>query len=705
MHAQNTNSLFLSFLRDSEEFIKALNRSLLTLEQKPGDRAQIETLFRNAHSLKSEADYLNQTEITAEAHRLESAIQQIRDHAKVPDRALFDSFFTSVDKIQEMLGQLRQYHSTKAELAGSPDSSSARNSASNSDTNSAGAGLLNRGSGSRGSSSTPQELQHSDLTYQQSGRETKAAPEGAIEVSTEKGQKKALEKEVEAKPLIPRLSDFEKSLLRESRIRDERFFRIYIELAEHSELPYAKAYLILSNLEQLLQVVHSEPNFGAADEMEDQDEFRRLIFFCTGSVTEKEIYRAVNIDQVQKISISPLDYKSVLGESHPQKEDSGEFSSELQVHINGRDLDELNGYVDELKIRAHRLKRELVKKAGSVKDHVSLLTRIVDDLESFTHRISLVKLDDALQPHYRLVRDLARSLDKEVALQLEHCDITLDRRAAELISEILVHLVRNAVSHGIEPPAERSSKGKAAGGKITITAAKKGDQISITISDDGAGIDEKALKRRAVDAGIDVSRILGSAVEDELLAYLVYPGLSTLPEADSRAGRGYGLDLVYQKLQEFEGGKIEVYTQQDQGTSFVMTLPSGFSILSLLVVRHENILVAVPAKYVESQEALQPESFSCGERGELQWNELPVFNPEGQLFYTGSVPTQKEGIVISYLKHRILLLVDEILFKKEVAEESITLYIAGSPHLHRMDLYNAESELFYLSPSIAVTRI
>ncbi|MFW6209110.1 MAG: chemotaxis protein CheA, partial [Spirochaetota bacterium] len=136
---------------------------------------------------------------------------------------------------------------------------------------------------------------------------------------------------------------------------------------------------------------------------------------------------------------------------------------------------------------------------------------------------------------------------------------------------------------------------------------------------------------------------------------------------------------------------------------FVMTLPSGFSILSLLVVRHENSLVAVPAKYVESQEELQSGSFSSGENGELRWNDLPVFNPEGQLFFTGSIPVQKEGIILSYLKRRIVLIVDEVLFKKEVAEESITLYIAGSPHLHKMSLYNAESELYYLSPSIAVT--
>ena len=643
MVKDNQNSLFYSFLRDSESFIKGLNRSLLALEQNPRDPNHIDELFRNAHSLKSEADYLNQTEIAAEAHQIESAIQNIRDHSEAPNRRQFDAFFSSVDKVQEMLGQLRQHR------------------------------MHDKGH----SKDNARDATRNDF-HHQAAPAAGHSPEGSQE------------------PFMPMLSDFEKSLLRESRKREERFFRVYVELSDQSELPYAKAYLILSNLEQLVQVVHSEPQFGAAAEDEDQKRFLQLMFFCTGNLPESELYRAVNIDQIKKISISPLDYKSVLGEQ-VQKGDSLEFKDELQVHINGSDIDELNGYVDELKIRAHRLKRELSANVGKESEHLSLFTRLVDDLEAFTHRISLVQLDDALQPHYRLVRDLASSLDKEVELHLEHCSITLDRRAAELISEILVHLVRNAVSHGIEKPVERAQKGKASMGRITIAAEKEDEQIRITVADDGAGIDEDGLKQQARKAGIEADS------NDELLSYLVHPGLSTISEADSRAGRGYGLDLVYQKLQEFEGGKLEVASHPGLGTSFIMTLPAGFSILSLLVIRYENKLVAIPAKYVDSQIELKSGSFSSGKNGELYWNEFPVFNPEGQLFYTDTYPPQSLGVVISYLKYKVLVLVDEILFQKEVAEESITLYIAGSPHLHKMSLYNTESELYYLSPSIAVS--
>lgn len=652
MVKDNQDTLFHSFLRDSESFIKGLNRSLLALEQNPRDHTHIDELFRNAHSLKSEADYLNQTEIAAEAHQIESAIQNIRDHSEVPNRRQFDAFFSSVDKVQEMLGQLRQHR------------------------------MQGKGRGKEAA----QDTTRNEL-YDTAEPDSEKRPKGL----------KGLQE-----PLMPTLSDFEKSLLRESRKREERFFRVYVELSDQAELPYAKAYLIMSNLEQLVQVIHSEPQFGAAAENEDPNRFLRLMFFCTGNLPESELYRAVNIDQIKKISIAPLDYKSVLGEQI-QKTGSLEFTNELQVHINGGDLDELNGYVDELKIRAHRLKRELSAHFGKESSHLSLFTRLVDDLEAFTHRISLVQLDDALQPHYRLVRDLASSLDKEVELHLERCNITLDRRAAELISEILVHLVRNAVSHGIEKPVERAQKGKASMGRITIAAEKEDDQIRITVADDGAGIDEEGLKQQARKAGIEADSNDGDAPRGELLSYLVYPGLSILSEADSRAGRGYGLDLVYQKLQEFEGGALEVASHPGLGTSFIMTLPAGFSILSLLVIRYENKLVALPAKYVDSQIELKNGTFSSGKNGELYWNELPVFNPEGRLFYTDTYPPQSLGLIISYLNYKVLVLVDEILFHKEVAEESITLYIAGSPHLHRMSMYNTESELYYLSPSIAVT--
>ncbi len=670
MQDTSKNSLFYSFLRDSEGFIKQLNKSLLALEQDPKDRSLINTLFRNAHSLKSEADYLNQSEIAAEAHQIENEIQKLRDSSDSPSPSQFDLFFSSVDRVQEMLSQLKQ-HTAHSTLQGSAETpvSAEKETGSKGENSSSGdvhKGLLYRGSGER------------------SGVETHTTSDTEL--------------------LFPKLSNFEKSLVRESRIREERFFRIHIELSETTELPYAKAYLILSNLEQLVQVVRSEPEFGAGVDTGNPKRYLHLLFLCTGNISENVLYRAVNIDQVQEINIAQLDYKSVLGEN-VQQEEPAEFSSELQVHIDGHDLDELNGYVDELKIRTHRLERELAPKNGPVPQNISLLTKIVDDLEAFTHRISLVKLEDALQPHYRLVRDHARALDKEVELHLDRCDITLDRRAAELISDILVHLVRNAVTHGIEMPVERAHKGKDATGNITIIAEKFEESIRITVHDDGAGIDKTELMQRAQEAGIDSTDIDTSEFENELLAYLVYPGLSTLPEADQQAGRGYGLDLVYQKLKDFEGGELEVYSEADAGTSFVITFPSGFSILSLQVVRYENSLVAVPAKYVESEVEIEEGTFSAGENGELLWNELTVFSPQGQLFYTDSRPPQQQGIIVSYLKHKVIVLVNEVLFKKEVAEESITLYIAGSPHLHKMSLYNAESELYYLSPSIAASGI
>ncbi|MDY7029424.1 MAG: ATP-binding protein, partial [Spirochaetota bacterium] len=424
--------------------------------------------------------------------------------------------------------------------------------------------------------------------------------------------------------------------------------------------------------------------------------------YCTGDVREAEIYKAVNVDQVKRIGISPLEYRSIL--EGPKKEGSSEeYQPAFNVQIDGGALDDLNSYVDELKIRSHRLKRDLSGGTDEIKRQLIILTDLVDDLEKFARRISLVQLSEILQHHRRLVRDQARKLDKDVQLVLKNCDITVDRRAAELLSEMVVHLLRNAVVHGIESPVERARKNKQIKGTITIEASMKDGQLQVSVEDDGAGIDQEKIRRVAYEKGVKIKDTGESDEMSLLMSYLVYPGVSTHGDADAQAGRGFGLDIVYQKVQQFEGGSISVRTKPGLGTTFSIRLPSGFSIIPLLVVRYKQKMYALPAKYIEREITDLAGTFSAGESGEMLWNGMNVFTPEGRLFYTDTPPEQPIGIEVSYLKKKALILVDEILFRKEVPEDSMTLYIAGSPNVHKMDLYGVPSDFYYLSPSMVAT--
>jgi len=645
MKAKTQSSLFHNFLQDSEVFIRELNKDLLDFEKHPKSSELMERVFRTAHSLKSEADYLDQNEIADEAHRIETALEKIQSSHGYPVQDQFDSFFLCIDKIQEMLELLKTQYS------------------------------LEKTSAKRGSL-LENAAQVKDLTEEK-------RTEG-------KGSSR----------LAPHFSDFEKILLRESMRRDEKFIRVSVEMEKDTVMPYAKAYLILSNLEQLMQVVHTQPAFTTEPESrESLNEFVEPVFYCTGNVDEGRIYRAVNVDQVKSIRISPLEYRSIL--EGPKKEGiSEEYQPNFTVQIDGGALDDLNSYVDELKIRANRLKRDLKHSGEEVKKQIGILTNLIDDLEKFARKISLVQLSEIMQHHQRLVRDQARKLDKDVQLVLKDCEITVDRRAAELLSEMVVHLLRNAIVHGIETPVNRARKNKPIKGTITIEASMKDGRLRVSVHDDGAGIDEERVKKSAYEKGI---RIIQSTEADEmtrLLSYLVYPGLTTQPDADAQAGRGYGLDIVYKKVQQFEGGDLHVASVEGEGTTFTITLPSGFSIIPLLIVRYRDKMYAIPSKYIERKIEGVEQNFTPGDDGGLLWADMNVFTPEGRLYYTDKAPEQHIGIEVSYLRTKGLILFDEVLFRKEIPEDSMTLYIAGSPYVHKMDLYGVPSDFYYLSPAL-----
>ncbi len=647
MNEEQKGSLFTTFLQDSELFIREFNRDLIELEKQPRSVDLMNRLFRTAHSLKSEADYLDLPEIAQEAHRIETALESIKSTHSYPIREQFDEFFVCIDRIQEMIELLRNQYSMKK--------------------------AVSRSSSLLGHAARVKTVAEKETPVKQSQR------------------------------LSPHFNEFEKVLLRESMERNEKFFRVGVEMDEDTSMPYAKAYLILSNLEQRVQVVHTQPDFsGDAAQTENRSLFLEPVFYCTGDVREAEIYQAVNVDQVKRIGISPLEYRSIL--EGPKKEGSSEeYQPTFNVQIDGGALDDLNSSVDELKIRAHRLKRDLGSGTDDIKRQLIILTDLVDDLEKFARKISLVQLSEILQHHRRLVRDQARKMDKDVQLVLKNCDITVDRRAAELISEMVVHLLRNAVVHGIENPVERARKNKQIKGTVTIEASMKNGQLQVRVGDDGAGIDQEKIRRVAYEKGVKIKE--NSELDDmsRLISYLVYPGVSTHGDADAQAGRGFGLDIVYQKVQQFEGGSLSVSTKPDEGTAFTIRLPSGFSIIPLLVTRYKQKMYALPAKYIEREIGELTGTYSAGESGEMLWNGMNVFTPEGRLFYTDTPPEQSIGIELAYLKKKALVLVDEILFRKEVPEDSMTLYIAGSPNVHKMDLYGVPSDFYYLSPSMVAT--
>ncbi len=494
----------------------------------------------------------------------------------------------------------------------------------------------------------------------------------------------------------PQLSEFEKLLLIESKERGEKFYRLIFELEDSAPLKYPKAYLLISNLEQKVNVIRTIPSFGEGDD----ELYGKMSIYFTCSINESEIYDSVNIDQVQSIKLVPLLYESFLDETDLNPVVKIPDSNELPVKISITRLDQFSNYVDELKIQIYRLKR-MRNSTGQRKDEnfnlqIDSLSELTSGLEQIVKDISMITLEDSFSSMGRYIRDLAKELGKEAVLELEGCDIKVERRAGEIISDIILHIIRNSVDHGLENSEIRTSLGKTSFGNIKITADRVDDKLNITISDDGRGVDTDRIREIAQFKGL----VKDGEKELDLLTILTHPGISTRDNADTISGRGIGLDIVNQKIMQFENGEMKIQTSKDEGTTISLSIPGGFTLSTFQLVRCGSIVLAIPDKSIESTIQTDRGFYDSNDEGFLFFNGNPVFSIEGRSLSTDKTPGEEYGLILKNLDSTGIFLVDEILFKKDIAEERLTLLIEENQYLYKVSTNNIHADFMYLNPAI-----
>jgi len=226
-------------------------------------------------------------------------------------------------------------------------------------------------------------------------------------------------------------------------------------------------------------------------------------------------------------------------------------------------------------------------------DAMAFQARIMNDLQKSVMKIRMVPVEQLFRRFPRVVRDVAKSCGKEVNLVITGQDTDLDKSILDMLAEPLAHLVRNAVDHGIEPPAERINEGKPAQGTVTLDAYHQGNQIVIEVSDDGRGINRDKLTAKAVESGVikqGDAAILGEAGLNELI---FHPGLSTADAVTSISGRGVGMDVVKTVLEKLKG-TVSIKTTPGKGTTFYLKVPLTLAIIKALLFRVADRLYAVP---------------------------------------------------------------------------------------------------------------
>jgi two-component system chemotaxis sensor kinase CheA len=356
--------------------------------------------------------------------------------------------------------------------------------------------------------------------------------------------------------------------------------------------------------------------------------------------------------------------------------------TEQTVRVDTRRLDAIVNLTGELVLARNRLKvlRDRLKDED--------LHRAVTALDHATARLQVSVMRTRMQPVSRvfqrfpkMARDVARQLGKQVELRLEGTGTELDRNLVEALADPLVHLVRNAIDHGIEHPSARVAAGKPELGQVLLSARQEGDHVVIEIRDDGAGMDAERLRARAVEKGLLAPEAAARLGAEECYQLIFLPGFSTKQEITDISGRGVGMDVVQSKVRELSG-QIQIHAEPGHGSRFTITVPLTLAILPTLLVRVEGTIYALPLSrvvevlpmpdarpdYVDSQPVL-----------DLRSTTLPLFWLRAWLRRPPHADGGEVIVVLQSGELRFGLVVDQVRGREEVVIKALPRRLRGLP--------------------------
>lgn len=271
------------------------------------------------------------------------------------------------------------------------------------------------------------------------------------------------------------------------------------------------------------------------------------------------------------------------------------FSDFVQVPV--AKLDTLLNLVGELAIEKDRIIAQGAS-VGATNEYTRLY-RITSDLQYSVMGVRLVQVGALFHKFHRIIRDVATIENKKVNLELYGTEIEIDRNVLQIISDSMIHLVRNAVSHGIESPKERKKRGKKEQGTISLKASSDKEYVIIEIIDDGNGIDAKKIKQKVLEKRLATPEALAALSDDDVVKFIFEPGFSSVDQVTAVSGRGVGMDVV-KKAVDAVGGKINIKTVLGQGTTFSLSLPSSMAVKSALLFVINNTEYAIPLSFTEA---------------------------------------------------------------------------------------------------------
>jgi two-component system chemotaxis sensor kinase CheA len=473
--------------------------------------------------------------------------------------------------------------------------------------------------------------------------------------------------EVDIRPILDSLSEYSSR----SRTQQKKHFRVVVHLQESCQLKSVRAFIVLKNLKELGEVVETKPS---VEEMEREDAGLRFeVLFSTNEGKKRIADCILSLPEISDVEVLE---EAVSREGEIPKKEMEEIKirgpSTQSIRVNLERLDSIVNLVGELLINRARL--EDISKNNRIpelKEALTVYGRLMDDLQYEIMQMRMVPVEHIFNRFPRTVRDIAKKREKEVDFTIKGREIEVDRTILEEISEPLVHILRNAVDHGIEKPSEREKLGKPKTGKLTICASREKDHVAISIEDDGRGIDPKKVKEAAVQRGLLTEEEARDITDEEALDLIFKPGFSTATEITDTSGRGVGMDVVKAKIEPL-GGSVEVDSEVGKGTKVTLKLPLTLAIVQALIVGINGEIYAIPLASVNRIVDIRPEDIKTVKRREvikISDEIIPLVR------LCPSVTKEKNGrtsvVIVERGARKAGLVVDKLISQQEIVIKSL----------------------------------
>ncbi|MGD8483757.1 MAG: chemotaxis protein CheA [Thioalkalispiraceae bacterium] len=662
------DELLQDFLVEAGEILEQLNEQLVELEQSPDDMDLLNAVFRGFHTIKGGAGFLGIEPMVVVCHRSEDIFNLLRNGERQVDAELMDTILPVLDILNNQFDSLRE---GEAEVEGaSPELLSALEQLS------VPGGSVATTAASEPVATAPAQDQ---ATTQQ------AADNDDITDDEFEALLDALENpQAELPNKTPQTATPSASASSSDEITDDEFDALLDELhgkgkftgtpkqeeassAASSAAKSSDDEITEDEFEALLDELHGKGKFSAATKQTDN----------TGAASQSVVPASTSAAAEKQAAPARVEAKKSV-----EKKES-KPAAETSVRVDTARLDDIMNMVGELVLVRNRISRLGETIGGEeMQKAVANLDLVTSDLQLSVMKTRMQPIKKVFGRFPRVVRDLARSLNKDIKLEMIGEETDLDKNLVEALADPLVHLVRNSVDHGIEMPDEREAAGKPRTGTIVLTASQEGDHILLSIEDDGKGMDPDKLRQIAIQKGV-LDEDAAARLDDKECYNLIFAaGFSTKEEISDISGRGVGMDVVKTSITQLNGS-IDIDSELGKGTRLSIKVPLTLAIMSTLMVKLDDQLFALPLVNVSEIFHLDLTKTNVMD-GQLvvliREKTLPLYYLNRWLVkgqQNVELPKQGHVVVVHVGTQKVGFVVDELIGQEEVVIKPLGAFLQG----------------------------